>query len=538
MTPDEKKQALALVARIQEQSNKAKPESIRGLRMLLPYQARWHEDKSPVRIAEKSRRIGFSWGCLAAESVMEAALTADAGGQDQFYMGYNQAMAAEFIGDCAFFARALGKAASAIDVEKETVIINDDRRDIITYRITLASGFKIEALSSAPHNWRSRQGHARIDEAAFHDNLAEVIKGALAFYMWGGRVDIISTHDSDENHFNQLIQDVKAGKLNWSLHRVTFDDALREGFYRRVCLVRGLEWSQENEEKYRSEVYATYPSTDDADEELSCIPKRGSGTYFSRMLIQRCQEPGIPVLLFSQEARFVLDDDRYRIAQEWINDHLKPVIDAMPLDRLTALGQDFGRDGDLSDIWAYQKDGPDRWRTAFLLEMRRIPFDVQLLVLFYILDNIPLFHHMKFDARGNGQSHAEAALQRYGTARIECVMLTAQWYGVNMVNYHQAYEDQSIIAPESEDIIADHRAVKLKDGRPYIPSNVRTKGRDGGLRHADSAVAGALGWAATNAKVVHMDFASSGDRRVGSEIGGINQTGFGTVGGQLNMRGF
>ncbi|MBF0454961.1 MAG: hypothetical protein HQL72_09145 [Magnetococcales bacterium] len=472
------------------------PDEIRELRLLLPYQARWHEDKSPVRIAEKSRRIGFSWGCLAAESVAEAALSKEAGGMDQFYMGYNQRMAAEYIGDCAFFAEIAGAAVNAIDVEKETVVIEDERRDIITYRITFASGFKIEALSSNPHNWRGRQGHARIDEAAFHKDLTELIKGALAFLMWGGRVDIVSTHNSEENHFNQLIRDIQAGNLNWSRHRVTFDDALRQGFYRRVCLISGNEWSEEGEEQYRAEVYATYPNREDAEEELSVMPKRGSGAYFSRILVENCMEPDIPVLLFSRESEFFLNPDRELITRGWIEEYLKPVIDAMPPDQRTALGQDFGRSGDLSDIWPLQEVRKDLWRTPFLLEMRNIPFDMQQLVLFYIIDNVPLFHHIKLDARGNGQSHAEAAIQRYGEVLVECVMTSASWYGLHMTAWHQAYEDQSIVAPESEDIIADHRLVVLKDGRPFIPPDARAKGSDGGQRHADSAVAGAMAWAA------------------------------------------
>ena len=44
--------------------------------------------------------------------------------------------------------------------------------------------------------------------------------------MWGGQVIIISTHDGAENPFNELIQDVRAGNLPYSLHRITLDDAL------------------------------------------------------------------------------------------------------------------------------------------------------------------------------------------------------------------------------------------------------------------------------------------------------------------------
>lgn len=486
--------ALDLVEEIQEDraSRKLKPAEVPHV--LLPYQARWHADRSPVRIALKSRRIGFSWGALAAESVIEAAAAKEAGGMDQFYMGYNQAMAAEFIGDCAFFAKAFDQAVSAISVSRDVVMVEDERRDILRYKIRFASGHRVEALSSNPYNWRGKQGHARIDEAAFHENLREVVKGALAFRMWGGRVDIVSTHNTENNPFFEYLRDVQAKVLPWSPHTITFDDALREGFYRRVCLVRGNGWSQDAEADYRRSIRADYPDAEDAAEELDCIPKRGSGAYFTRMIIEQCWDAEIPILYHARPAEFVLDPLRERKTQEWIDEVLKPVIDAMPKDKRTAFGQDFGRSGDLSDIWVLQEES-DHWRTAFLLELRNIPFDVQKQIMLFVLQNLPLLQNAKFDSRGNGQSHAEAALQALGPSFVECVMLSAGWYAEWFPKYRSAYEGRSIRVPKSEDIVQDHRLIVLRDGKPVV-SAAKVKGSDGKDRHGDSAVAGLLAWAA------------------------------------------
>lgn len=489
MEPAKKQECLDLVEEIQETRAGRKLKLSDVPHILLPYQARWHEDRSPVRIAEKSRRIGWSWGALAAESVLEAAAVR---GMDQFYTGYNLRMAAEFIGDCAFFCRAFAMAASAIDVTEERVIVENEARDIVTYKIEMASGRKIEALSSNPHNWRGRQGHARIDEAAFHSRLAELVKGALAFRMWGGRVSIVSTHNGEDNDFNNLVKEVQAKKLPWSHHKVTFDDALREGFFRRVCLVQSLPWTQPAEQQYRAEIYGDYPAQADADEELGCIPKRGSGAYFTRLLIEFCAEEGIPVLRLAKPAEFVLDPDRKTIIADWIAEVLKPIVDAMPTGWRTVYGQDFGRDGDLSCIWILQWDGA-RWRTAFILELRRLPFDCQWQITDYILDNVPLFHHASFDARGNGQSHAEAALQKCGSQKIACVKATPEFYANQFPKYRQAYEDKSIVVPKSEDVIADHRQVVLQAGRPTM-SDGRIKGSDGEFRHGDTAIGGLMAW--------------------------------------------
>lgn len=498
----------------------------RGMRMLtpdqipmvlLPYQARWHADTATVRIGEKSRRIGFSWGCHAAEGALEASRPGTKG-MDQFYMGYNLGMAAENIGDVATFARAYGFAVSEISVRRhrESVVVTDsagavlrnEKKDITTYKVVFGSGHVYEALSSNPHNWRGRQGHARIDEAAFHPNLKEVVKAALAFRLWGGRISITSTHNGDDNQFNLWIRDIRAGKLNWSLHKETFDDALREGFYRRVCLVRGIEWTAEGEAEYRAAAYADYPEQADADEELSVIPKKGSGAYFSRMLIEQCQDDSIPIVRWQKETDWVTNPNRTREASLWCDEVLKPLLDVMPKDKRTAYGQDFGRSGDLSVMVPGQNNGGTKWRPPFVVELRNIPFDVQQLVLFFILDRLPLLQAAWFDSRGNGQSHAEAALQRYGASRVLMVMLTAAWYGEHFPPYKAAYEDKTFVAPPGEDWIADHRRVVLKKGVPGIDDG-HDKGSDGGQRHGDGAVAGVMMFGASRSKFTMIEYTAA-----------------------------
>lgn len=467
-------------------------------KILMPAQIRWHQDMSPVRIAEKSRRIGFSWGCIAAEGALEAA--ADKG-MNQYYMGYNIGMAAENIGDALLFARAYGVIAAQmnvtdIDISREREVIGDKKQEITRFRLKFASGHIYEALSSSPWNWRGRQGHARIDEAAFHRDLSEVIKGALAFLMWGGRVDIISTHNSEDNYFFELIREVKAGKLpDWKHHYVDFNQAIKEGFYKRICLVKGWTWSEQAEEKWRNSQYASYPDQADAREELDCIPKKGSGAYFTRLLLENCMIDDVPIICWVKPAEWVTNPNRIAEAKKWIADVLKPVIDKMTGHR-TVYGQDFGRVGDLSNIWLMQERESNRWTMAAMIELRKIPFDVQALIRDFILDEIPLFHHAAFDAGGNGQSHAEGALQKHYSNMISCIHLTAPFYDEFFPKYRQVYEDRSFLICRSEDVIADHRNVETTKGRPRM-GDKRIKGSDGEYRHGDSAIGGLMSYYAT-----------------------------------------
>jgi phage FluMu gp28-like protein len=95
--------------------------------MLLPYQRRWLADQSLIKIAEKSRRIGFSWAD-AADSALEAAKI---NGVDTFYIGYNIEMAQQYIKDVAYWAKAYQLSVS----DFEESVIEENGRNIFTYTI-------------------------------------------------------------------------------------------------------------------------------------------------------------------------------------------------------------------------------------------------------------------------------------------------------------------------------------------------------------------------------------------------------------------
>lgn len=241
--------------------------------VLLPYQQRWIADKSPVKICEKSRRVGLTWA-EACASVLQAA---EIKGMNTIYVSYNHDMTENFIKDCAFWGRHFNLVASQI----EQIVLNDEDKDILTYQISFATGYTIKALSGKPNNIRGKQARVVIDEAAFCVDLGELIKAAIALTIWGGQIRIISTHNGTDNEFNQLIEAVKAGDRNYSHHRITLDDALADGLYKRICLVSGNAWSEETEFEWRRNLYEQYGVG--ASEELDCIPfEAKSGEFFNR----------------------------------------------------------------------------------------------------------------------------------------------------------------------------------------------------------------------------------------------------------------
>jgi phage FluMu gp28-like protein len=207
--------------------------------VLMGYQQRWVADEAQLKIAEKGRRVGLTW----AEAADDVLIAAADGGSKVFYISATQDMAREYIEACALWARAFNVAAGELGegLFDDGADAEGNRRFIKTYEIVFPrSGNRIVALSSRPTNLRGKQGVIVIDEAAFHSDLAALLKAAMAMLLWGDKVRIISTHDGVENSFNQLVQEVRAGKrggpLEASVHRITFRQAVADGLYRRVCL--------------------------------------------------------------------------------------------------------------------------------------------------------------------------------------------------------------------------------------------------------------------------------------------------------------
>ena len=456
-------------------------------KILLPYQRRWVADTSRVRVWEKSRRIGASY-CEAFQSVMGAAKSREAGGQDTFYLSYNKEMTQTFIRDCAFWAKALNVLAD----EAEEVVLRDEDRDITVYRIRFASGFNVWGLPSEARSLRSKQGRVIIDEAAFVDDLPELMKAAFALLMCGGSVSILSTHNGEENPFNELTKEVRSGERKYSLHRTTLDDAITDGLFKTICKRANPPrlWTPEAEEAWRVGIIADYG--DGADEELFCIPNRSSGAYLTATMIEACMESA-PVLTWTAPAENFVDwplpmAETY--TKGWMAENIFPLLEALPEERAHFCGVDFGRSGDLSVFWPATEEKDLRLVPPFVLELRNCPHRTQQQILFAILDKLPRFSGVSLDARGNGSALAEAARQQYGPEQVREVMISEAWYRETMPLLKAGIEDKTLILPKNADILSDFRSLRVVKGVARVPEQ-RTKDKTGG-RHGDSAVACAM----------------------------------------------
>lgn len=455
--------------------------------VLLGYQQRWVADQSPLKIAEKSRRIGLTWGEAADDVLIASGET----GSNVFYISATQDMALEYIEACALWARAFDLAAGEIE---EGIFQDAGDKEIKTYRIDFPkSGRRIVALSSRPANLRGKQGVVVIDEAAFAPDLAGLIKAAMAMLMWGDKVRIISTHNGDDNPFNELVNAVRAGKRKGAVHRITFDEAVADGLFERVCLRKGIPYSRAAEDAWVADVRNFYG--EDAAEELDAIPARGGGTYLPLALIEARMAPvgeSVPLVRMSWPTEFSLLPEPVRAAEvaAWCEEHLAPVLSALDRDLRHGLGEDFAREGDLTIMTALEEGHDLVRRVRLVVELGGCPFAQQRQILKFIVDRLPRFFSGALDASGNGAELAEYAADTFGHSRIEQVKLSDAFYLEHMPRFKAALEDATLDElPRDDQCRDDLRALRKIDGVPKLP-RAKTQSADGRKvqRHGDFAI--------------------------------------------------
>lgn len=473
--------------------------------VLITYQKRLLQTTAAhaVTVVEKSRRTGITWAA-GADAVLRSASARAAGGMDTLYIGYNLDMAREFIDVCAMWGRAFSQVITEAGVE-EFMFSDGPDSDIKAFRIAFASGYEIVALSSKPRSLRGRQGYVIIDEAAFHDDLDALLQAALALLIWGGKVLVISTHYGEDNPFNKLLQECRAGRKPYAVMRLTFDDALHDGLFERICLVRSETWSADAEAAWRAGVIAFYGGA--ADEELFCVPSKGGGIYLPRSLIEARMVSDFPVFRLERPASFAeaAKEDRERDILQWCRDALEHPLSELDPTLQHAFGEDFGRVSDLTAIAPICITKTTKRVIPFAVELRNIPFEQQRQVLFFIVDRLPRFIGGAMDATGNGAYLAEVAMQKYGALRIAQIKLHETFYLDNFPPMKAAFEDATIAIPADNEHLEDLALVRTIGGIPRIPP-VKVNVGGGKTRHGDWAVAVMLAYFATRASFAEYGY--------------------------------
>ncbi|UMO87214.1 hypothetical protein HP572_18110 [Pectobacterium sp. PL64] len=476
--------------------------------VLMAHQIEVLKIRTSILAVPKGRRTGITFS-FGFDAVLTAAARKNSGGMDVYYIGDTKEKGLEFIGYCAKFSRVVAEQQADSVSSIEEFLFDDQDEDgntrrITAYRIRYASGFQVVALSSRPANIRGLQGVVIIDEAAFHQDVQGVLDAATALLIWGGRIVVISSHNGRSNAFNSFVTDIENGLYgsDAAVYTVTFDDAVENGLYERVCFMKGEEPTIEGKTAWYSRIRNAYgPRKAAMREELDAIPRDGNGICIPGIWIEAAMPPGDDRVVL----RLTLDDDfstksrkeREAYASDWIARYLEPVIAKLDPNLRYSVGEDFARHRDFSSVVLLAVMPNLYRRVPLVIEMHKVPTRQQEQILWYLLRALLRFTGA-MDATGPGQTLAEYTADEFGTNRIAQINLNRSWYGTWMPKLIQAFEDGVITLPADDNVKQDLHSIEDIDGIPMVSPVRKEDLKDPELfRHGDTAIALALAWYAS-----------------------------------------
>ncbi|SDB03843.1 Mu-like prophage FluMu protein gp28 [Desulfonatronum thiosulfatophilum] len=438
--------------------------------LLLAYQAKWVADTARLKLMEKSRQIGISWGTAYAGTER----TAQAGARfDQWVSSRDDLQARLFIEDCKMWAQVLGLAAEDLG-EK---VIDEDKK-ISAYVLSFASGKRIHSMSSNPDAQAGKRGGRILDEFALHPDPRKLWSIAYPGITWGGNMELISTHRGSNNFFNGLIREVREGgnPKKISLHRVTLQDALDQGFLHRLQQSISPEdpIQEMDEAEYYDFVRSGCADEESFQQEYMCHPADDDVAFLEYDLIAACEYPA---------------DAKWQQPQG---------------GRLYA-GIDIGRKKDLTVLWVVELLG-DVLYTRHVECLRNMPKGEQEKALWPWIERCD---RTAIDATGLGIGWADDAQAKFGEYRVEAVTFTSRSKEALAYPLRGKMEDRQLRIPYDREIRADLRSVTKQT---TAAGNIRFTAERTPDGHADRFWALALAVSAASCEVYEWDPVSTGER--------------------------
>lgn len=415
--------------------------------LLLPYQAKWVKDKARLKIAEKSRQIGWTWSTAYAlvsrKALQDARLDAWISSRDDI-------QARLFLEDCKNFAKLLNTAARDLGQQ----VIDDDGHS--AYVLAMANALRLHSMSSNPDAQAGKRGDRVLDEFALHPDPRKLYSIAYPGITWGGAMEIFSTHRGSANFFNELINEIKhkGNPKGFSLHTVTLQTALDEGFLFKLQGKLPLDdpRMQMDEADYFNFTRAGCADEESFAQEYMCVPSDDNSAFLSYDLIAGCE---------------------YKPEDNW-------ETDLLDCKGQLFIGVDVGRDHDFTGIWVVEKLG-DVYYTRRLIVLKKETFDAQEHALYALLQ-LPQVRRCCIDQTGIGRQFAERAQQRFGKYKVEGIHFTGPVKEELAYPVRAAFEDKSVRIPNDQLIRSDLRAIKKET---TASGNIRFTADRGKNGHAD-----------------------------------------------------
>ena len=438
--------------------------------LLLPYQKRWVEDTSRLKLAVKSRQIGWTWATAYGLIRRKALKTAQL---DAWISSRDEIQARLFLEDCKSFAGILDAGAQDFG---ERVI---DAKGSSAYVLQMGNGLRINSMSSNPDAQAGKRGDRVLDEFALHPDPRKLYSIAYPGITWGGNFEIFSTPRGSDSFFQKLIDEIKGGNpKKFSFHKITLEDALNQGFLAKLQkkLPAGDERQAMDEAAYFDFIKSGCADEETFNQEYMCIPSNDATAFISYEMLDGNRVYG------NIERETGTVDGKPSAIVTWINVAPGIEVSSVPL----YLGVDYARHEDLTVMWL-AADIAGILVPVELKTMKNVPFKRQR-------EAIDRYMAMKslrrccFDMTGIGEETAEAMRSKYGY-RFEPIRFTAESKESMAYPVRHDLEDKTMKVPDLPLVDADFRKIRKEDsagGHVRFVAERDTKG------HADIFWAAAL----------------------------------------------
>lgn len=405
---------------------------IEPMSILLPYQIKYLNDKSQLKILEKSRRIGGTY-VQALEDVLDCKETP---GLKVWFSSADMTAGSEYLDYVQFWIRSIDALTIAIVTEvnlegTSELQFADEANDFKARVVEFSNGSKITILSSSPTAFRSKGGKVVWDEAAHHKSDRKMWAAAQPVATWGHSIRVLSTHNGRKTVFYQLCnpsnsQEVDPDDLDpeseeemlFSKHRVTIHDAVDQGMLDKVLRRKATDLDKKRWLKRQRRMCLT---EDQWQEEFLCNAIDESTALLTYEAIANCERSDLSTL----ESGLSIDPDQ-------------------PDRRNLFLGMDIGRHNHPSVIYVGELCGTTI-ETRHVKAFTKTKFRTQLEYVNELMKLYPITRGC-IDGTGLGMMLAEEAQEQHG-GRIESVTFSAKTNEDLAIKLVKEFEDVTVRIP-------------------------------------------------------------------------------------------
>lgn len=456
---------------------------------LLPYQRRWVEDASPLKIVVKGRQIGYSFA-----ATLRAVLRCLERKTPWIFLSKGERQSRLLMEKVQEHIRSCGVVAQALESAffEGTMIKQLETR--------FPNGSVIYGLPANPDTARGYSGNVTLDEFAFHADAEKIYAALYPSITRGYSLEIISTPNGQQGKFYELAK--AAGLVDqvtgyreqvirqltdslspvtssrspvpWSAHRCDIYEAVRQGLKIDLGLLRAgcddeTAWQQE----YCCQFVSTTENFFPPELLAACLSAEASTDTPSRLLtsahgpLESSRQSAAGRGHSGFEYYLGIDIGRHHDRTVFWLDEVMECGSLLPL----SAAQLAAGDAEDGKALPYQSGGEpphsknERLSIARLVEtLDRAPFDQQLARVRELLsltgaDGQPLVRRAAIDATGMGAPLAESLQREFGP-RVEPVVFTAAVKESLAYRTKRRMENRLSLLPDTREIRRAFSAVK------------------------------------------------------------------------------